>query len=235
MAAAADSGSQHFRAPARVVNHLEETQRFLLARGYQQVQLLASYPGYMTGLMFHKYEEKPEEHKLYVCLPEPNNPHDAQALGIVSARYKRIAFVPRVFTEHWSSAFPGVYTGMCVVVAYCTGHCTPKSAQCLYNVYQITGSQQQVPPVSTLTHYVPDTPYSPVPPPTPVLPPALIHSQQQQQPSSALKALCTACRGPANRFILPCRHYACCSNCASRLYGQACPTCQAPVSGTTTL
>lgn len=195
------------RPPARIVNHLEESLRVLQGRGYTQLQLLASYPLYMTGLMFHKYEEKPEEHKVYICLPEPNNPHDPQALGILSSRNKRIAFVPRVLTEHLSTVFPGIYSGSDLVVAYCTGGCTPKSAQCLYNVYRV------------LQALYPPPPSQPLAPPT----------------SPTLSAMCTACRGPASYFILPCRHYACCQNCASALYQRACPTCQALVSGTVRL
>ena len=197
-----------YRSPAKVVDHLEESLRMLQGRGYQQLQLLASYPSYMTGLMFHKYEEKPEDHKVYVCLPEPNNPHDPHAMGIISSRNKRIAFVPRVLTEHFYSAFPGLFSGTCVLAAYCIGFCTPKSAQCLYNVYQVVGATPM---------------FSMAPPPsTPAAPtvPCTMHVP------------CTMCRGPANRFIIPCRHYACCTNCTAQLIGRACPSCQSIVTGT---
>lgn len=224
------------RPPARVVNHLDESLRCLQARGYSQLQLLASYPSYMTGLLFHKYEEKPEEHKVYLCLPEPSNSYDAQALAILSSRNKRIAFAPRVITEHMASAFPGLYAGTCLAVAYCTGFCTPKSAQCIYNVYQIVGAT--APDLSLFQQHVPTAPYSPVPPPPPVLPLSLQQPQpqpQQQQLFAPLKTHCTICRGPSNRFILPCRHYACCVTCASHLLGQICPTCRSTVTGTTTV
>lgn len=221
----ADAGA--LRAPARVVNHLDESLRFLTARGYPQLQLLASYPGYLTGLMFHKYEEKPEEHKVYLCLPEPNNPHDSQALAILSSRNQRIAFVPKVFTEQWSSTFPGLYTGACWAVAYVTSPPTAKSAQCIYNIYFNADPQQQMPPFWTCQQ-------TPLPAYVPAAAPPLSSAAPVVASSAALNVPCTVCRGPANRFILPCRHYACCASCSARLLGQACPTCQQPVRGTTT-
>jgi hypothetical protein len=200
------------RPPARVIDHLEESSRMLKERGYPQIQLLGSFPSYMTGLMFHKYEEKPEEHKVYLCLPEPSNPHDPQALGILSSQNKRIAFVPRIMSEHFAQTFPGVYSGVCMLVAYCIGYCTPKSAQCIYNVYQIIGATPFIPQLTTS----PTSSYIHVPPPP---------------PSQSLRATCTICKEEANRFIRPCGHYACCVNCTSRLFGLACPSCQTTVTG----
>lgn len=181
----------------RVCNQLEECLNHLKSRGLQQqVQLIASYPSYMTGLMFHKYEEKPEEYCVYSCVPEPSNPHDPNAFGVLSSRNKRIAFVPKVMSAHLVSAHPGIFHGSVLVVAYCTGGCTEKSAQCIYNVYQI----------------------------------ATINPPPYQQPGT----LCTVCRGPANRWILPCRHFSCCIGCSPRLVNLACPMCRTIVTGTIT-
>lgn len=211
--------SHDLRPAPRAVNHLDETLRCLKERGYAHLQLLGSYPSYMTGLMFHKYEEKPEAHKVYLCLPEPHNPHDKQAVGVFSSRNKRMAFVPQVITEFWTLTFPGLYTGQCLAVAYCTGFCTQQSAQCLYNVYHVLDA-----PVfnqAMLQAHVPSRAMLAAPPTPP--------------PPPALHAPCVLCNGPANRFILPCQHYACCTSCATVLYQQACPTCRLPVSGSIVL
>lgn len=94
--------------------------------------LLASFPSYMTGLAHT--QEKPVEGIAYTCVAEPTNKYDPNAHGIMSNN-KRIAFMPRVMTEHVAKYYPN-----CVIVAFCTGHCTAKSAQCIYNVYSISCS-----------------------------------------------------------------------------------------------
>lgn len=194
----------------RVCNQLEECLNHLKSRGLQQqVQLIASYPSYMTGLMFHKYEEKPEEYCVYSCVPEPSNPHDPNAFGVLSSRNKRIAFVPKVMSAHLVSAHPGILQGSAVVVAFCTGGCTEKSAQCIYNVYHVMAP--------------------------PMMQPMSAAPQQQivpSQPSGGVGGiLCTVCRGPANRWISPCRHYACCVGCSYRLINLSCPACHTQVTG----
>ena len=119
-------------------NHIEDCLRLLQNRrvGYAQFAG-ASFASYMTGLGYHKYEEKPEEHHCYVCLPDLGNKYDVNALSVLSDANKRIAFVPRDLCAHIAERYPDVRSRAWIVVAYCTGRCTPKSAQCIYNVFQI--------------------------------------------------------------------------------------------------
>lgn len=197
-------------------NHLEESAQYLMRRrGYVALQISASYASYMTGLMFHKYEEKPEEYRVYLCMSEPNNPYDADAIGIISDQNKRIAFAPRELSAELAARrFSGPSF---VTVAYCTGRCSPKSVQCIYNVFQVVSPTER----SIVTYAVSEHsgPYGAVQAAAPIL-------------SSTLPAQCVTCRGPADRVVLPCRHHVCCARCVSGLLGHRCPNCQIPVSAT---
>jgi hypothetical protein len=126
----------------------------------------------------------------------------------MSARMKRIAFVPKSFTEFTAMHYPDVYRGQAIVAAFCTGACTEKSVQCIYNVCRIIGGPsmeifQSPTPITTQ--------YSPPSVPSITLPP------------------CASCAKPTQHTI-PCRHYVCCTECYARLSGTNyhCPVCQQP-------
>ena len=136
-----------------LLNHLELCRQFLLTRNYQTVNVAGSFASYMTGLAHHTSEDKPEEHGIYLCVPEVNNPYDANAMGIYSDKNKRLAFVPKNVCAHIASSFPKQNF---ILTCFCTGHCTSKSAQCIYNLFQVTSASSVSPPICTVCRQVAD-------------------------------------------------------------------------------
>jgi len=116
-------------------NYMDECVQFLRAEGFPQVELLGSYVSYMTGLYFHRFGEKPEAKRIYACLPEVDNKFDANAIGVYSFG-KRIAYVPKDLAARVAEQFNGL-SPQVLLVSYCTGYCTKRSAQCFYNLYAV--------------------------------------------------------------------------------------------------
>lgn len=121
---------------------------------YTNIELLGAYVSYMSGLIYHKKAGKPVKECVYVCLPDFENKFDPNALGIHRLDTKqRLAFVPRQLAAHVKSDHRGVTgptgpngpltpiqnhgQGEVVMLCFCCGHCTERSAQCFYNIYKV--------------------------------------------------------------------------------------------------
>lgn len=124
-------------APQVIMDHLEESLKFLQALGYDRLELSGSYSSYMTGLQYHSFT-KPETQKIYMCKSDPENQYDSNAIGVYNQN-NRLAYVPKLMAKFISEKIQNLMsTGevqTCLLVAVCTGKCSEKSVQCIYNLY----------------------------------------------------------------------------------------------------
>lgn len=94
---------------------------------------MASYKSYISGL---KHTQNfPHCDRVYVCLPEPNNPFDANALVVCDEKQQKIGYVPRDLSSYLMKRFPDLQSGLAVLICYCKGPVTQRSAQCVYNCF----------------------------------------------------------------------------------------------------
>ena len=127
--------------PVHTLYHVKHCEKFIKNRVSPtnkenvKIELVGSFKSYMTGLKYHKYVEKPSKDRIYLCLPNPNNKFDANALGVY-ANQTRIAFVPRDLCAHVAENFE-VNDPTTAVLCYCTGKTTETSSQCVYNVFRV--------------------------------------------------------------------------------------------------
>jgi hypothetical protein len=128
----------HSQEPPIVVDHLEESVKFLRARGYMNLELTGSFASYMTGLQYHNHA-KPQNQYIYICNSDPNNKYDSNAIGVYDDQQKRLAYVPKHLAKHITDKIrvhmDSGEVKSCVLVAFCCSNGTSKSAQCIYNLY----------------------------------------------------------------------------------------------------
>ncbi len=125
-------------APPLVVDHLKASQALLHAQGHVNVELLGSFPLYMTGLKYHQVP--PVQNQVYMCRPEKGNKFDHNAVGIY-AGVDRIAYMPKVLTAHIQHIFRSHAAESFSVICFCSGRPSEASCQCIYNVYGVYQSQ----------------------------------------------------------------------------------------------
>jgi hypothetical protein len=97
-------------------------------------QSLESEKSYITGLKFHRNCEKPSKNRIYLCLIEPDNKFDENAIAVIASQV-RIGYVPREMSEVFCprlKADPNL-----VLLCYCVGGTTEVSSQCFYNLFSI--------------------------------------------------------------------------------------------------
>lgn len=110
-------------------------REFVEQQGFTNFKLIGSYNSYMAGLQFHQDSPRPRAFFLYNCLPEPTNPYDENAIGVFDRSGKRIAYVPRQLAQHIKTEFEGGLSKNVILVCFCKGKVTTRSAQCFYNLY----------------------------------------------------------------------------------------------------
>ena len=131
------SSSEFVKKP--IVDHIQESSRFLRHVGYQNVEMISSIASYLCGLQYHTSAQKPMEQTTYLCFSEKDNSHDPNAMGIYD-RLGRIAFMPKDVATYIKTTFAEYQSDstLIVVVCYVTGRATEKSAQCIYEIFSVS-------------------------------------------------------------------------------------------------
>lgn len=125
--------------PNEFPDYLEACTEFVVQTGfYRKVELVASYSSFMTGLKYYgRQAGYPQKYQVLICEPEPDNRYDPNALTLHNVETKqKMGYVPRKMAALISEKF-AVNHGF-VMVCYCCGSCTGKSAQCFYVVFAVS-------------------------------------------------------------------------------------------------
>ena len=162
-------------------------------------KLVGSFKSFITSLKFHRFSEKPTKDRIYICMPDANNTHDANAIG-VHANIERLGYVPKDLAEHIR---PKINLSTTVVLAYCTGRTTKVSSQCIYHIFESSPRIIEGSSGSTLL--------------TPV----------EGNPQSITGTNCTLCvNHVANVHNFPCGHVQYCHKCILEFTPPVCTKCR---------
>jgi Zinc finger, C3HC4 type (RING finger) len=178
-------------------------------------KLLGSYVSYMTGLYYNKTGPPPQEDQVYSCQKEKQNSYDPNAIGIYSNRGQRMAYVPKDLTGQL--AFDPKDN---ILLCYCTGPVTARSAQCVYNLYQIQHDNLHQIQHDNLHQIQHDNLHQ-------------IQHDNLYQPQQPQQQVCIMCSASAATCVFnPCKHTVVCNACGCQLVMyktrdvKTCPICQ---------
>jgi hypothetical protein len=119
--------------------YISKSDRFIKNRVKNcSTTLISSFKSYMTGLKFHKYVEKPSKNRIYLCVIEPDNKYDTNAIAIF-ANNDRIGYVPKELSSRVCNLFQENVAMLC----YCLGRTTEFSSQCVYSLFKVDQEEEK--------------------------------------------------------------------------------------------
>lgn len=193
--------TKNYQPEQKVLDHLEESVKFLQAHGYNNLELSGSYASYMTGLQYHSHA-KPENQYLYMCVSDPDNKYDANAIGVYDEEQKRLAYVPKHLAKHVTEKIQQHMASgevkNCVLVAFCSSKCTDRSAQSIYNLYV------NLKPAPQATYES--------------------ESSVRGPPPAYSDGGCMCCGG-VTKYYTVCQHHKICEECSLQYSPLTCPSC----------
>lgn len=120
----------------------------------KSIRFTNAYKSYITGLKYHKYVEKPSNNRIYLCMPEPNNKFDSNAIAVF-ANNERIGFVPKDLCSKVNLIFQKQIEDT-IMLCYCTGKTTDFSSQCIYAVFKVVSPTEHVDSCTECKRNVPE-------------------------------------------------------------------------------
>ena len=118
-----------------LIDHIKFCKQFLKDNNYKNIHFAGSFASYLVGFNYHP-QYKPCEQAAYFCYPEQNNAVDPHAMGIYF-QSQLFAYIPKHVAQNLRQQFSQSKNSQFVIVCFCTGRCSAKSAPCIYNVFEV--------------------------------------------------------------------------------------------------
>lgn len=142
-----------------VRNQIYECEQYLKRKfGPVNSEIIGSFPSYLSGLQHHPDTVSAiEQDQIYLCQFESNANH-ANALGVINEDRQRVGWAPRNLADYLARSLAKEEPRTkFVMFCYITGRPTPRSCQCIYNVFTLLPTPVSVAPDTSMQIDQPST------------------------------------------------------------------------------